>query len=429
MSNKLRILVVPSDRTGVGYFRSTAPHINLQKLYPNDVHVDIDFEPDYKNDNFLKKYDIIHYHRTLGPFEEMEETLERIDRLGIVSVMDLDDHWSPGTHHPAHKIIKENGLDKKISRNLRLAKNITTTTSLFAEEIKRLNKNVFVLPNAIDTNEKQYTPTPEKSDRIRIGWLGGSSHLKDLEILKGVVGSLKAGGYLDKVQFVLCGYDLRGTVTMFDQKTGKQTQRPIKPHESVWYKYEQIFTDNYSIVSEDYKKHLLSFKQGEYEDVANEPYRRVWTKPISTYASNYNLFDISLAPLEDNVFNKVKSQLKVIEAGFHKKALIAQDFGPYQIDMETVFGRPAKGEHTPPVNENANGLLIPKNKNHKLWTKYIKYLVDNPEMITTLGNKLYDTVNGRYDMVSVCKDRLELYNRLVVEKKSKQPIEALVENA
>ena len=32
------------------------------------------------------------------------------------------------------------------------------------------------------------------------------------------------------------------------------------------------------------------------------------------------------------MFNKVKSQLKVIEAGFHKKALIAQNFGPYQID-------------------------------------------------------------------------------------------------
>ena len=429
MSNKLRILVVPSDRTGVGYFRSTAPHINLQKLFPNEVHVDIDFEPEYKNDTYLQKYDLIHYHRTLGPFEEMEETLQRLDRLGVVSIMDLDDHWSPGQHHPAHRIIKENGLDKKIASNLRLARNITTTTPLFAKEIKKLNKNnIFVLPNAIDTNEKQYTPTPEKSDRIRIGWLGGSSHLKDLEILKGVVGSLKSGGYLDKVQFVLCGYDLRGTVTMFDQKTGKQTQRPIKPNESVWYKYEQIFTDNYSIVSEDYKKHLLSFKQEEYKDVANEPYRRVWTKPISTYASNYNLFDVSLAPLEENVFNEVKSQLKVIEAGFHKKALIAQDFGPYQIDMETLFGKPAKGEHTPPVNENANGLLIPKNKNHKLWTKYIKYLVDNPDMITTLGNNLYNTVNGSYDMVSVCKNRLELYNNLVTEKKSKKPIEALAEN-
>ena len=49
-------------------------------------------------------------------------------------------------------------------------------------------------------------------------------------------------------------------------------------------------------------------------------------------------------------------------------------------------------------------------------------------MITELGNKLYDTVNGSYDMVSVCKDRLELYNNLVTEKKSKKPIEALAEN-
>ena len=53
----------------------------------------------------------------------------------------------------------------------------------------------------------------------------------------------------DEFQFVLCGYDLRGSMTMIDEKTGKQTQRPIKPEESVWYKYEQLFTDNYKIVS------------------------------------------------------------------------------------------------------------------------------------------------------------------------------------
>ena len=70
-----------------------------------------------------------------------------------------------------------------------------------------------------------------------------------------------------------------------------------------------------------------------YNDV-NKPYRRVWTQDITKYANNYNLFDVSLAPIEENVFNKVKSQLKVIEAGFHKKAIIAQNFGPYQIDIK-----------------------------------------------------------------------------------------------
>ena len=96
--------------------------------------------------------------------------------------------------------------------------------------------------------------------------------------------------------------------------------------------------------------------------------------------------------------------------------------------MINLFGKSEKGQHTPPINEGANGFLVPKNKNHKLWVKYIKYLVDNPDMITELGNKLYDTVNGTYDMVSVCKNRLELYSNLVAEKKSDASIESLVVN-
>ena len=45
----------------------------------------------------------------------------------------------------------------------------------------------------------------------------------------------------------------------------------------------------------------IQFEEGEYEDVDNEPYRRVWTKPITSYASNYDLFDVSLAPLKESL--------------------------------------------------------------------------------------------------------------------------------
>ena len=69
---KVRVLVVPSDRTGVGFFRSTNPHIALERSYPDEFHCDIDYEPDLNNDNFLKQYDIIHYHRTLGQYENIE---------------------------------------------------------------------------------------------------------------------------------------------------------------------------------------------------------------------------------------------------------------------------------------------------------------------------------------------------------------------
>lgn len=413
--SKIKVLVVPSDRTGVSYYRSTIPHIKLQEYYPNDFYVDIDYEPELKNDDFLKQYDLIHYHRTLGPYEEIEDVLKRCDELGVTTIMDIDDHWSPGPDHPAWAIIVQQKLNKKIGDNLKIARNITTTTPIFSKELYKFNKNVFVLPNAINPEEKQYQSNTKKSERVRIGWLGGSSHLKDLEILEGVVGNIKSAGLIDKVQFVLCGFDLRGTMTVIDKKTGEQKQRPIKPEESAWYKYEKIFTDNYKIVSPKYKEFLHKFEKKEYEDIDNEPYRRIWTKSITSYASNYNLFDVSLAPLKESEFNRVKSQLKVIEAGFHKKAVICQDFGPYQIDINNAYEKGGNFNC-----ETNNGILIPKNKNHKFWFKHIKYLIENPNEIKKLGDNLYETVNGEYDMKSVCEKRSLLYKSLVGKKELKE---------
>jgi hypothetical protein len=111
------------------------------------------------------------------------------------------------------------------------------------------------------------------------------------------------------------------------------------------------------------------------------------------------------------MFNKVKSQLKVIEAGFHKKALIAQDFGSYQIDVKNVY---EKGGN---LDESGNGFLIPTVKNHKFWYKHLKNLILNPELITKMGDNLYNTVNGVYDMKSACTERRNLYKKLIDEKK------------
>lgn len=404
---KIKVLVVPSDRTGVSYFRSTNPHIALENKYPDEFHVDVDYEPNLNDDEFLKQYDIIHYHRTLGQYEQMPALLDKLKNLGIVTIMDLDDYWSPGVHHPAYYIIKNNGLDKMILDNIKCAENITTTTPIFAEEISKYNKNVYVLPNAVDPTEKQFTPNQEPSERIRIGWLGGSSHLKDLEILNGVVSKLRSDNLIDKIQFVLCGFDIRGTHTEIDPVTKQTKTRPIQPWETVWFKYEKIFTDDYKIISPEYKEFLLKYDQSEYPNVQNEPYRRVWTKPISTYASNYNLFDISLAPLEENIFNKVKSQLKVIEAGFHHKAIIAQDYGPYKLDLKNAV------QYGGGFDETANGILIDSRKNHKDWYTSLKKLIQNPELITTLQNNLYETVKDTYSMDKVTENRRELYRKLL----------------
>ena len=61
--SKIRVLVLPSDRTGVGKFRSVEPHIFLQNQNPDDFHVDIDYDPKINDDNFWKGYDMVHFHQ------------------------------------------------------------------------------------------------------------------------------------------------------------------------------------------------------------------------------------------------------------------------------------------------------------------------------------------------------------------------------
>ena len=180
---KLRVLVVPSDTSGCSFFRNTKPHVTLEEMYPDEFTVDIDYQPNLDDDNFLRQYDIIQYHRTLGNYETMGQLTQKLEDMGIVSIMDIDDYWELSRSHPAFLLVKEHGLDKKILNNVKVAKNVTTTTTIFAKEIEKYNKNVYVVPNAIDPKEKQYIPNPEPSKRTRIGWLGGSCNSDDTEIL------------------------------------------------------------------------------------------------------------------------------------------------------------------------------------------------------------------------------------------------------
>ena len=105
------------------------------------------------------------------------------------------------------------------------------------------------------------------------------------------------------------------------------------------------------------------------------------------------------------MFDRMKSQLKVIEAGFYKKAIIASNIGPYTIDLKHGM---KNGEFT-----DGNALLVDEVKNHSDWAKYIKKLVENPNMITDLGERLYETVSQRYDLNIVTKTRAEFYKTLI----------------
>jgi len=402
--SKINILVLPSDTTGVGKFRSLDPHIMLQNMYGDEFHIDIDYQPQLNDINFWKKYQIVHFHRTIGQnYDVSANLIKMVGQLGIKTIMDLDDYWLPTKDHPIHDLVVSNKIHEKIIENLKVSDYVTTTTSLFAQEMSKHNKNVVVFPNAISKTETQFNAVTEPSDKLRFGWLGGSSHLHDITILESIFSRMHE--FKDTTEVYLCGFDIRGSVTEINQQTGEHKRRDILPHETVWAQYEKIFTQNYSIVSEDYKKHLLNYNQLPYENEANEAYIRVWTKPVTSYAKNYSKFDVSLSPIKNNMFNRMKSQLKVIEAGFYKKALIASDLGPYTIDLKHCLN------HGNFVDGNA--LLVDEKRNHSDWAKFIDKLIKNPNMAKDMGERLYETVKDTYDLNIVTKSRAEFYKSLI----------------
>ena len=100
----------------------------------------------------------------------------------------------------------------------------------------------------------------------------------------------------------------------------------------------------------------------------------------------------------------MKSQLKVIEAGFYKKALIASDFGPYTIDLQHSLD---KGNFT-----DGNALLVHPKRNRD-WSKFMKKLIQNPSWVEDLGERLYETVKDKYDLNIMTKTRSEIYKSLL----------------
>lgn len=405
MEKKIKILVIPSDRSGCGYFRSVKPHQYIAENYSDMFDIDIRYElpNDKPLDEFLKQYDIMHIHKQL---DKNCQIITLAQFLGVKVIVDVDDYWDLGNDHPMSITAREKNWKEPIINHVKQADYVTTTTEIFKNTILPLNPNVLVFPNAIDPNEEQFIPKPTYSDKLRFGIICGSSHEKDIDILRGVIRSLPKD-VLDQMQIVLCGFDTRGTLSTINSQTKEITTRDIYPQESVWYRYEQIVTDNYSTVSPEHKQFLNMFiPQSEFPN-KNEAYRRCWTKDISQYATHYNNIDVLLVPLKENKFNAQKSQLKVIECGFFHKAIIAQNFGPYQLDLIPMI---EKGGN---VNENGNALLVDTAKNHKMWAKYIIKLVKNRDMVKKLQDNLQNTVIEKYSIKTVCEQRVKEYLKMM----------------
>jgi glycosyltransferase involved in cell wall biosynthesis len=335
--------------------------------------------------------------------------------------MDIDDFWAPPTTHPLYEIVRKEGLTDRIKEVVKKADYVTTTTNIFAKYVAEINPNVLVIPNALNMDDKMWKSEvmPNETDKCRISWIGGSSHFHDLKLLDQSVKNLYSNKELeDKFQIVMCGFDTRGTITEI-RPDGSKSTRNIQPHETIWMKFEEIFTANYKETSKDpeYFKWLSKIKREDYPDQYTKNYIRRWTLPLTQYGKHYDYCDVCLAPIDAtdryktekgqiinrvNYFNEVKSELKIIEAGMKKKALIAQDFGIYKELLK----------------DGETGLLIKDNKDG--WYKAMKKVIQDPGYRQMLADNLHNFVKDKYDLKNVTTQRAEIYKSLIKERAKKK---------
>jgi len=274
---------------------------------------------------------------------------------------------------------------------------VTTTTERLKSEISLYNKNVYILENGISIDDNQFVTDKNKSDKIRIGLTGGSSHTNDIKQIvdeKDCVMDYLGKNIKDRMQFVLCGFDLSGYKIII-QRDGSIKKDKLELEDIWWVNIEKQLTKNYTTVSKEYKDLLLKYDgSDEQYDASNEPYRRIWTKKIKDgeYGQIYKDLDVLLVPLTDTKFNSMKSQLKFIEAGFTNTAIITSQVAPY-----TDYGK-----------EYEDCLFVKKPKCN-MWAKKIEEIILNDDLRKKIIENLHNRVLVDSNMDDLTRKRDKLY--------------------
>lgn len=207
------------------------------------------------------------------PIVKQKEFIKELKKRGTYVICDIDDHWILSGNHVVKKVA--DSMRKQSIEALLHADEVWTTHELLGGHVDKLNKNWQVIPNALDPNDQQWQPKKEYGTRI--GWAGGITHFHDLMLTKDAWGDVVP---------VVCGFN--------DQPEWKR------------------LADNFKA---DYINAL---------DVHN-------------YGLLYDQFDIAIAPLEDNKFNRCKSNLKIIEAGMKGLPIFVQNIHPYTDDAKGII--------------------------------------------------------------------------------------------
>lgn len=355
------LVIIPSQFAGCGFYRLYQPYNHLAKNYG----VKVTFSPALKKseevkytDSELQEFDAVIWHKTYFELPDVRKCKD----LGIVTIVDFDDHWVVNREHSMYTQYMGEGTSAKLHKLILEADYITCTTDRLADCIFEHNENVEVFSNAIDAGYNGLTVERVKEDKYIFGYLGGPCHVRDLGLLKGLQNEMtsKLSGY----ELRLFGYN--GT--------------------DIYKHYATILSG--ATKTEEGEKHSPNFSLYKGADI--------WH-----YPQFYNYLDCSLIPLESNYFNSMKSELKLIEAGHFKKACIVSNVTPY----------------TNIIKHKKNCLAVTSKQD---WFDSAKLLLDNKNLGVDLGEQLFQDTQ-RFSIENVNKKRFKFLEQCTTKLHSLQP--------
>ena len=293
--------------------------------------------------------DIVIFQRGVS-LEGMFLVHEIADKCGRIFVYEIDDNLLevPKAHpqffwYLAHKETIQAIISKSDA--------ITTTTPILAEHLKQLNPAVYVLPNLIDPELFSQGEESEKNKcgKTILGYTGTTTHLSDFYII------------VSAIKRILEEFDGR-----------------------VLFRSIGFLPDE-----------LLDFPNVEYLGTADYT---GFPKKLQNAC-----FDIGLGPLEDNLFNRCKSNIKFLEYGICGIPGIWSDVFPY----------------TESVVNGENGILV-KEHSSEVWYKAIKLLMENEELRKRLSLNVKKTILDKFLLPNHVYKWYELYKSLIENNKKLQ---------
>ncbi len=326
--------------SGVDLVRTLLP---LKYLDPDKFEVDLQYDlfSKYKSIKELTEhYDVILFSYIHDPQLYIEIRVCAL-KSNTKLVMDIDDDiWDVDPTHPNYKNDFQEGSENMFNRSAIIAdvdKIITTNSFLryrILDHVRRDHKDITIIPNFVDLTMYDHKKIPKKvkSDEIVIGWMGGSSHFRDI----------------NKPEFT------------------KALKMIMDKYPQVRFKTTAYYPQLKALFGFKYRYTLTRFSVQRFID-------EVWPAMASEC-------DVFCAPLVHTKYSASKSWVKALEYGAAKKPVILENFGPYK-DF---------GGHNP----EDKGVFLADSTQE--WFDALEKLILDEKLRKEMGERLYNEVKNNH---------------------------------